>query len=334
MVETVGPAFPQQIQSNNNENQTTEADAERERLFQLLISKPDHEQYEEKLENLLSLYTHPDEQISVLNEILEKCESSQIRNFIFRWFAGIMEQLGRLHEAQDYYESAAFLSTDKKDFSSLMESAKLLFELGNLEKSENQAKTVITAAPHQTLIIDALILLAKISNVTGDIPTAGRQAENIISKYPVTQLRPAQLYSLAIILEESGLTNRFEQISGLLREQFPDSIEAHLINKSDQTKITEYPQPNLFFQFQSEPLFTEETISPAIQTGSFVKKEHAETMVSQLQKDGFQAEILVRKHEDTRYYKVILPPDPAKEVQKTLIELKEKGYEAFLLFNY
>lgn len=76
-----------------------------------------------------------------------------------------------------------------------------------------------------------------------------------------------------------------------------------------------------------------------VQTGSFSIEENAEYMVRDLREAGFSgAEVRERTVGGTKYYQVVVPVDRARstrsDAQQLVVELKEQGFEGFLLFEY
>lgn len=75
-----------------------------------------------------------------------------------------------------------------------------------------------------------------------------------------------------------------------------------------------------------------------VQTGSFRIEENAEYMVRDLQEAGFSgAKVRARTVGETKYYQVVVPVDRARssrsDAQLVVVELKEQGFEGFLLFE-
>jgi cell division protein FtsN len=71
----------------------------------------------------------------------------------------------------------------------------------------------------------------------------------------------------------------------------------------------------------------------SIQTGSYSVRENAEYALKDLKAAGFSAEIRERTIGDTVYYRVIIPDIGSDDVEKVILELKEKGFEGFRVYE-
>jgi hypothetical protein len=73
-----------------------------------------------------------------------------------------------------------------------------------------------------------------------------------------------------------------------------------------------------------------------IQTGSFRDPENAAYMAQDIRSMGFAAEIRTTESDGATFYKVLVPLPPNStpgDAQETVVRLKERGVEGFLVFD-
>jgi hypothetical protein len=309
-----------------------------------------HSDFESVLTHTLSLIPDSREQIDFIDSLLHTITAKEPRYFLTSYLAELEEHLGLLEKAQKHYELAAFILPDSKDYTSLYRSASLLFEFGFYNRARAQLRTIITTCSQKSMVLTARLLLARTLYYENSIDESKDLVKNVYAEQEVQNFTPKQLYMLNSLADSLGLRSLQEETSDLLRKRFPQSPEHYLVRSTDASRpeVVEHHSPQLFFHPHTtepansgdgtppEKTLQHETLqeeTPVIQTGSFLKREHAESMVKELQGEGFEADVLRRKINDKTYFKVIIPADEIDEVQQYLLELKEKGYEAFLLFD-
>ena len=275
-------------------------------------------------------------QLDCLYTLLDTVTNSSPRYMLLKKTARIEEFLGRLAEAQHHYEEAAFLIPENRDFLSLFRSAFLLYELGYFERSFAQAKTIRSLCTDHELVYDTLILSGRILYAQNNRLEAKEVLYTLLDKKSLESATADQLYGIHQLAVTIGMYTEAESVFRTLKTVYPESIPTYMLfSPEDQNIITEYPPPATLLSVPLE-LSAEKERSityTGVQTGSFLKKEHAEHMVRELKVKGFRAAITEKLIEGKRYYKVIVPVPENSDPQQIIIKLKENGYEGFLLFK-
>jgi tetratricopeptide (TPR) repeat protein len=286
------------------------------------------------------------------------------KNMLYKNSAEVAELSGRFEPAQKFYETAFLSDPQQKDYISLLNSAALLLETGDLEKGEFQARLVMNTASGSSAKPRAVLLLSRLLYWQGKISDAAVLLENYIdsedgeSSTDFDSLARYYLYQIKILADEDEDAKR---ISEELIADYPGRLETMLLESSISSKaiaqIQPFPSPTMFLKEipietvgssgkdnpgssrDSEPQPADQPDRKGyIQTGSFSVHENAEYMAEDLRREGFDVIIEPVIIQSRTYHKVIIPikdvPPAAlrsnsQEVQKYLITLKEKGFEGF-----
>lgn len=315
--------------------------AEAIEAYKMLIANGDLN-YCEIVSRLVVLVSNLDEKRSFLKDGLGACKEPETLHAFYLSLAGIDEITGNLESAQKYYQSASLTIPGKKDFSSLLSSAVLLFELGDYRGAEAQATVIIETCRIDELVSGAELLLSRTFFATDREDKSLQIAFDLLKKDPIT-LQPAALLwivELSSYLEKNDLKKRAIEI---LLTSFPDTPEAAIYSG----EIGRVPSPSLFFGLrqakiglsaeeiavENEAADSEKTIVLSIQTGSYSVRDNAEYALKDLEKEGFTAEIKERKVGDSVYYRVLIVDVNSENVDKVILELKEKGFEGFRVYE-
>jgi tetratricopeptide (TPR) repeat protein len=274
-------------------------------------------------------------QLDCLYSLLENAEKSSHRYMVLEKTAQIEEFLGRLAEAQQHYEEAAFLIPEKRDFLSLFRSAFLLYELGFFERSFAQAKTIRSICNEQELVDDAVILSIRILYAQNKLSDAEALLATLHDGIDPESITADQLYNIHQLAVQLGMQDEAAAVSLMLETEYPKSVPAYLLDSTEhRSRVTDYPTPAALLSAVSDDLPEEKepgTAYTGVQTGSFIKREYAERMAAELKEKGFGAVITEKVTEGNHYHKVIVPVPENANPQKIIIRLKENGYEGFLL---
>ena len=73
--------------------------------------------------------------------------------------------------------------------------------------------------------------------------------------------------------------------------------------------------------------------STRVQTGSFSVRENAEFAMADLVAAGFRVSIEERIVSGTSYYRVLIPEVASDNLDRVLLELREKGFEGFPIYE-
>ncbi|ADK81538.1 SPOR domain-containing protein [Sediminispirochaeta smaragdinae] len=246
---------------------------------------------------------------------------------------------GDLETAQTAYQNASFVypQGDATDFASLLKSAELLFELGELRVAKTQAQVVAQQEKETKLGTAAELLLDRIalfdSSASGKVELSSSGGET-----------PVALYWDIICASLSGDGNEAARLKGLLLDTWSASPEAMII--SGQARkfesfsdliLASYLSPSSSGD-EGENRKQEASVARApkegslfLQAGSFTDRENAEYLVIDLQKAGFSASIVEADVQGTHYYRVVLSSEK-DDAEQFLLELKEAGFEASAVY--
>ncbi|WP_020613417.1 SPOR domain-containing protein [Sediminispirochaeta bajacaliforniensis] len=247
---------------------------------------------------------------------------------------------GDLETAQTAYQNASFVypQGDATDFASLLKSAELLFELGELRVAKTQAQVVAQQEKETKLGTAAELLLNRIAlfdaSASGNVELSSSGGET-----------PVDLYWDITCASLSGDGNEAARLKGLLLDTWPTSPEAMIIagqarkfESFSDLILASYISPGSSGGGGGENRKQEASVARApkegtlfLQAGSFTDKENAEYLVIDLQKAGFSASIVEADVQGTHYYRVVLSSEK-DDAEQFLLELKEAGFEASAVY--
>ncbi len=265
--------------------------------------------------------------------------------------ARIEEAAGRYEEAQRHFERAAFLIPGKQIYEALLDSGRLLLEFGQYAKADAHARAVISGADDFGLRLRGNLILSRIRAARGEYEAAFV----IVTAYPIEKL-PAEgllwLYRLSMYLSHNETA---DAAMARISSAYPHSPEYGLISPLVISRIVEKPtatsilgllpqteDPVEIIEEESGETTTSDhesdgyTVQPAgmlyVQTGSFVDKENAEYFAADLNAVGFETLILEALVKGRRYFRVVVPV-LTSELDRTILLLKEEGYEGYPLYS-
>lgn len=243
--------------------------------------------------------------------------------------AVLYELSGNVESAQRYYESAAFIRDDERDFKAFYRSAVLLLAMGHSDRAEMQAMT-LAASQDSVLTRKAEFLLLYISAVRGNKPGFETQLARIRLSggtepvAPSEHLAPSELYILFRAYGIMGDDKAAEETKLDLLSQYPSSLESSMVAPSGGFQAARpYPEPFMFLSETSDPA------EDYIQVGLFTREENAREMAARLSESGFARGVVPVLKDGRQYFKVVVPLKAAADRQETAIRLKDAGFEAF-----
>jgi tetratricopeptide (TPR) repeat protein len=284
--------------------------------------------------------------------------------YLYKKIAVIEELCGKIESAQYYFHNAALISESPEQGECYFESARLLYEIGNIDMSVIELSTVFIISANIKIVSRAFVLKGHLAKSMGDYEEAREIYELVINNYRGYPGEIEAVFSMILLIYyEYSDSDNAEKYLQYLYSIAPDSpeykIAYNIVNKLDSNinisvtperffnyyKINEYTDTELVENYSNTT--KEETMESHnfqddssddgkifVQTGSFVIKENAEYMVSDLSDAGFNAEILSTFINDTLYYKVVIGSfKNNEEANRELIRVKEAGFEGFLLFR-
>ncbi len=307
-----------------------------------------------------------DRSLKLLNKAVEKLKDPANRSRVLAHQASLWERMGAFEPAERAYREAYETHPIPSSLPFLVRSSCLLYELGELEKSEKQIRLVLSQTEKPEDRWEAQFHLARIFAITdrlSDALTVGKRLLEETASYgkdPQTLL-----YFLYTVTEALGMKKEQDTYRAALEKN--GGLLKHFIfsDEKEKSKITPLPLPSLFFSRiprdtafdhgKAAPLPSTlsspsppprnggaTAISPSspkatgIQVGSFSHKENAEYLAKDLQAFGFSALVKQSQRKDGSFlYRTIVPLrlDPPDNPQTILVKLKEHGFEGFFLFE-
>jgi tetratricopeptide (TPR) repeat protein len=318
--------------------------------------------YANDLEVLLHEVTiHPNAAFAVelLKTHISKDMPKENQSLLRAKAAAMQEILGDYLDAQKSYEQAYFDDPREGTFEYLFRSARLLFELGDVQSSEEQMRVVANLCKDPLLKKKAIFYLARIMASTDRVDEALRIALLLTEDTNNAEGNEVIFYFLFDMAYRYGREEKMKFAFGKLKNSYFGSPEYRLaeLKLNGNRTVAPFPSPSALLgsagktgeisSFGGEPARvlptrTEErrndTGAVAVQTGSFSMKENAEFMIKDLKNFGFNP--IIREEDrggGKKIYKVLVPLERHQRntdgTQNVIIRLKEKGVEGFLLFD-
>ncbi|MBT3274001.1 MAG: hypothetical protein HN368_12665 [Spirochaetales bacterium] len=311
-------------------------------IYQSLL-ETDDKRHCEIIIRLYPLVANIGEKRDLLENSLDLCSSPSQTHEILTALASLEDLTGRIAAAQRYYQQAAFAVPDKKDFTSLMASANLLYDLGEYRNAEAQARGIQETCNIESIRFSAELLLSRIYYRSERNDKALETARNMVTRDPA-RISPAALLwiiELGRYLMEESLSGKAEE---LLMAIYPDSPEAALASGL----VDSLPSPSSFLETlpsEKRDIEPDGDVEDAmvsdggadksgpefvsIQTGSFSVRENADFASKDLKDAGFASEVQVVHVNSRTYYRVVIVEVPAAESNDLILKLKDKGFEGF-----
>lgn len=322
------------------------AETARDELRRILVKleSPDlseqvAERYGTLLISALHASTTPSFAFEVVEKFMEQTPAAD-RAGVYRAAAELAELTGDYERAARYF-AATFEHSETRDPADALAAARAQIDLGDLERAENHVRAALAQAPTGHGMVQSMSLLARILTETG------RDVE-----------ASAVLHSLVPVLAESNIGDAYsvfgaaamiglDDVKAAARERveaFPDSVEAALVRRSaTDSRVDPFPSPSRVMNPErvfertvaptSEPL-DERPILRGIQTGSFRDEENARYMARDLRELGFSADVRSRVVAETTFHQVVIAVDGDPDrANTTIMRLKERGIEGFLVFD-
>lgn len=299
------------------------------------------------------LASNPQEAVHELLGALSKLTTNTAKHEAYVRIGRIDLLLGNLNGAQESFQNASLVAGGPKDFESLLESARLLVQLGRLEKADAQARSIVATCQASATVSSARSLLAKIDAIQGKTKAADAQIARVLSDAAVSGLSPQSLVNLYQAAKRLGLLSQEKTVANLLTQYYPQSPEAGVV----AGRVSSVPTPAGLLGFSPGPYTGKAAAAPHrpasspsaangaagrhrtsrtsvdIQIGSYHDRKNATYRLNDLENAGFSGSILKADVGGETYYRVVVPGVPLGRSQHVLVKLKEKGFEGFLLYE-
>ena len=298
-----------------------------------LFENTGHQDYMKILHKYIDLEKDIEAIISTLEELVLHHTASPFQSEIFSLLAYYEENAGWLQKAQKHYEIAGMLAGGKGDRRSLLDSIRLLIEMGNYKRAWTQAQGFINVAQKNEMKRHARVLLCTALYAGGEY----KKAETVFTALTSTgedreALTSEELYLLIRTAHGTGRTKEAEELRSKLLEKYPESPESLLIQKKLIVQLEATPLHLFAYAETDEPQeIAGEDVR--IQTGLFSRRENAVELQKSLAGKGFTSVITEIKRGGKTFFRVLSEPVSLKASQEYIIRLKEYGFEGFLVFD-
>ncbi len=295
---------------------------------------------------VLEKYYHTESSIKLLRKslsnILERTENETYRILILERTAWMEELSGNIDSARKAYKEAAELAEGEVKSTYLLSSARLLYEEGDWEAAEKELSQAVTYAENEMVKGQCNLLQANLYLATDNPEMAAKMLLSIVNSDNSTEkssIKAAALLNLAQMYRNDR--EKSDVYINSLRDSYPDSPEyglaLEIVGKSSFISYTLSPVRYLIAPegIQADiKKGLEEVSEVMIQTGSFTVKENADYMLKALESKGFPAKIVSIEMHGKTYYRVVIGGfNSSKQIQETIIKLKEFGFEGFQTTN-
>ena len=285
--------------------------------------------------------------LSLLREGVAHIQNPSERGAVYATMGADAELSGDIEHAQQYYETAYNESPPggTKDYSSLLHSAQLLFELGKLNDAVSRAKVIEAAipaaapGPAAAIVVGAELLSARVereqhgalAGLAAASPLLGREGAG-----------PAVYLFVIDAAHAAGKGNEAARVFAELQKRYGSSPEvtlaAGLLGRNEGSGNVDYlPSPSRLLtplsaaELSSAKPATQATqqaapaqapdsggaiaqtsgggqaVSIAVQTGAFRDKANATKLIGELTRKGYQPTMLPSNVYGAVFYRVIVP---------------------------
>jgi cell division septation protein DedD len=297
--------------------------------------------------------------LRLLAEFAPRVQDQATRETLLERQAALLRLSGRIEEA--LVVQLGLPETPPR----LVERAGLCLELGLTGEAEQILQRVRESSDAESAAA-ARVLLAGVYLATDRETQAEAELRGLLRDLPQTQAVPGALLALGEALRERGDARGSEAALAELKSRFPASPEALLAAgegrraalpmrllplapqdqpppSAPQERPATAPQDQLpgegpaGAQSPSEAASTP-AVPPSrkslVQAGSFRDPENARDLARDLAARGFAARVVEKPLGETRYYRVVVGPEQSpQDAQALILQLKDAGYEGFLLLE-
>ena len=282
--------------------------------------------------------------------------------------AALQLEIGELEEALNTAEQAAeLLGSTRSETDELSVSSESTSDFWSWEQSweralltqasalvglerVDQALELLTATTRETssrATPAVLLRLIELASEQDDEDLLSDTYATLVESYPDSpERRLAARYreSGTAGVVGAGLVEYFPSPSRLFSGGSPEIATHRAPSATDSDTLDSDTLDSDTLDSETEPSSEPDTVdSPApdsspepnvygVQTGSFRDAENAQYMVQDLQERDFQARQRSRTVGNNKFYQVYVPVD-GRDPQQLLVQLKELGFEGFLLFE-
>ncbi|MDA3951533.1 MAG: SPOR domain-containing protein [Spirochaeta sp.] len=282
----------------------------------------------------------------------------------------VYELAHRIDRARLFYSEAARILPENDRIG--IRFAAVSVELGNTQEAIIALSRIVNNPDSAATQRSAAVLRARAFYLNGEVERAILHAQSLagMDLPPETATHPdvSSLFLLGDLLKEAGRETLYQELQERIRLHYPDAPETALISDERTDTVRLYPTPSrlaftgsLRTVTELQPDSTDDaarldaaeerpdveeiesgageetrTVVAGVQTGSFRDAENAQYMARDIEAYGFSTEIREVAIGGENYFRVIVPVsgDSPEDAQALVVELKERGVEGFLIFEY
>jgi len=322
-----------------------------ELLVSWLESNVDAEGFPQVLDRLLHAETSVESLRQYLALILESDAGPEVSRLLLERLAWIEEAVGRLEAAHRYYAAAAELASGSERSALALSAARILFQEGFFEEASREIALIVAETPGgadteaaRGILGQAAVLQAHIYLMQDLREEANEKFLGVLDHEPPWEAEPAALLGLVQLHgDDPEQANRYLQ---RLETDYPDAPEHELalsyLRRGARVRYPLTPGSILMGGRESEEPGGADQAADGegreeggqapvmVQTGSFTMKENAESMLAELLRLGFPAQVREVEIRGKVYYRVLVGELTGREqIRETITRLKENGFEGF-----
>ena len=302
-----------------------------------LLANGGRNEFSALLDRYIMLESNTSELNRFLHQLLVAVEFDTNRSLVYARLAILQELSGELDSSQESYHMAGTLTKGEAGIPYFLESSRLLYEQGFLEKAYEELNHVLLSSEDPENLARARLLKAYIAMADGKLDESKELLLALYRDSSSQAIKPGVLLGLFQVYQNDRAVA--SSYLNLLRDEYPGSPEFSLAErlKGKENDVSFYITPQRYFNFYEHVDETPNDMPQniIIQTGSFTVKENADYMVSDLLSAGFTSEVIpYKKGSDPVYYRVVIKGmSSLMEAQLILLKLKNNGFEGFLFFD-
>lgn len=284
------------------------------------------------------------EALALLEKHSPRLPAGAGRRRAYSALAELRELMGDYALAAEAWDSAASSEPGPRHEPSILESARCLIAVGELEKASVAVGTVLLTGKDASALSRARVLSAFIAAFRND-GTALPLLKAVSEAEEYAADRPTILFLLVRVFGDKAARER-------LLGEYPASPEA-LVLAGKAARIASLPlwllpadRESLTVRTDSKPADAAAAAPPTnevpeqqsaaagggavLQVGLFKAEKNAQVLVSRLASKGFKASSSTRTVGGVSYWVVTVVPQ--RSVQESMMQLKDAGFESFPLF--
>jgi cell division protein FtsN len=216
-----------------------------------LVSNQTDPRFRDTLLHVTGLVPDVSGAIGLLSGLVPELSDGAAKHLALTTLAAVEELDGRYADAQRHYEEASYAIPGKKDYASLLESAGLLFSLGDTVGAEVRARAIMLTCDEQDLLSATAALYARIFTASGRFRDGIDTLEKIRKTVPGKET-PSLLFLLTELYRAERNETEADTVRAELLARFPESPESLILSGKHVPGASApalFPEPSLLLEF-------------------------------------------------------------------------------------